>query len=120
MFWILSGTILIILLLLAFSKTAGERVMERQDGTDGNEEARGWRVGHSGRDSMYYEEFREGGWERIVIDGEMLMGPAHHVIYFDSPEQWESYPGWARARREEIIGRIKSEFAPPDYEYHGG
>lgn len=80
----------------------------------------GWRVGHSGRDMMYYEEARDDRWERIEISGEMLMGPAHHVIYFDSPEAWEKrVPDWARRRRDEIIARIKSAFRPPDYEYHG-
>ncbi len=79
-----------------------------------------WRVGHSGRDMMYYEEARDGRWERIEISGEMLMGPAHHVIYFDSPAEWEKrVPEWARGRRSEIIARIRSAFRPPDYEYHG-
>ena len=79
--------------------------------------ARGWRVGHRGRDEMYYEELREGRWERIPISGEMLMGRAHHVIYFASPREWLAYPDWARHRRAEIIARVKSEFRPPDYEY---
>jgi len=79
----------------------------------------GWRVGHLGRDAMYYEEFLGGSWQRIEISGEMLMGCAHHVIYFDSPEKWQTYPSWARQRRDEIIGRIKSEFAEPDYAYDG-
>lgn len=82
-------------------------------------EQRGWRVGHQGRDRMYYEELRDGAWERLDIDGEMLMGRAHHVIYFASPEQWLRYPVWARARRDEIIARITSEFREPDYEYDG-
>lgn len=68
---------------------------------------------------MYYEELRGGAWERLDIDGEMLMGRAHHVIYFASPEQWLRYPVWARARRDEIIARITSEFREPDYEYDG-
>jgi hypothetical protein len=80
---------------------------------------RGWRVGHQGRDQMYYEELRDGSWERIDIDGEMLMGPAHHVIYFAAPERWRAYPAWARERRDEIIARITSEFREPDYEYSG-
>jgi hypothetical protein len=80
---------------------------------------RGWRVGHQGRDRMYYEELRDGAWERLAIDGEMLMGRAHHVIYFASPEQWLRYPAWARDRRNEIIARITSEFREPDYEYYG-
>ena len=79
-----------------------------------------WRVGHTGRDCMYYEEFRKGRWERLEIPGEMLMGPAHHVIYFATPDEWEQrYPEWARDRRGEIIERIKSVFRPPEYEYHG-
>jgi hypothetical protein len=81
---------------------------------------RGWRVGHRGRDGMYYEEPQGGTWQRIDIDGEMLTGRAHHVIYFASPEAWQRYPEWARDRRDEIIARIKSEFRPPDYEYGDG
>ena len=79
-----------------------------------------WRVGHSGRDSMYYEEFIAGEWKRITIDGEMLMGRAHHVIYFANGERWQDYPEWARDRRTEIIGRIKARFRKPEYEYEGG
>ncbi len=78
---------------------------------------RHWRVGHHGRDMMYYEENISGTWQRIDIDGEMLMGRAHHVIYFASAERWQSYPEWARDRRAEIIARIKGEFREPDYEY---
>lgn len=80
---------------------------------------RGWRVGHQGRDEMFYEEWHEGSWRRIRISGELLTGHAHHAIYFEPPERWLNYPDWARHRREEIIARIKSEFRPPDYEYHG-
>jgi hypothetical protein len=68
---------------------------------------------------MYYEELRDGVWERIHVDGEMLMGRAHHAIYFAAPERWLEYPQWARTRRDEIVARITSEFREPDYEYHG-
>ena len=78
-----------------------------------------WRVGHRGRDHVYYEERHQGEWKRIEIEGEMLMGRAHHVIYFTSPERWRGYPAWARDRRDEIVGRIKSVMRPPDYEYWG-
>lgn len=78
---------------------------------------RGWRVGHRGRDEMYYEEMVNGRWERILIDGEMLCGKAHHVIYFPSHEQWATLPEWTRERQSEIIARIKQAFAPPGYEY---
>jgi hypothetical protein len=83
------------------------------------EEQRGWRVGHRGRDQMYYEELHQGVWERMEIDGEMLTGRAHHVIYFATPERWREYAPWARDRRAEITARITSEFREPDYEYHG-
>ena len=83
------------------------------------EKRRGWRVGHQGRDQMFYEALRDGSWERLEIDGEMLMGTAHHVIYFKTPAQWQAYPPWARTRRDEIVARITSEFRPPDYEYDG-
>lgn len=86
---------------------------------DDSGQTRRWRVGHSGRDQMYYEELRDGEWERLAIDGEMLTGRAHHVIYFASPERWLRYPSWAHGRRDEIIARITSEFREPDYEYYG-
>ena len=69
---------------------------------------------------MFYEELHDGAWRRIEIDGEMLMGRAHHVIYFASPERWASYPEWARHRRDEIVARVKSELRAPDYEYGDG
>lgn len=78
-----------------------------------------WRVGHAGRDFMYYEEKVNGTWQHIDLEGSLVMGRAHHTIYFDSPERWQSYPDWARNRRDEIIARIKSEFREPDYEYQG-
>jgi hypothetical protein len=78
-----------------------------------------WRVGHQGRDRMYYEELRDGVWQRLDVDGELLLGRAHHLIFFASPADWQRYPAWARDRRDEIIGRIKSVFHEPDYEYHG-
>lgn len=82
---------------------------------------RDWRVGHRGRDQMFYEERDGFSWRRIEIDGEMLMSEAHHVIYFATSVQWlAKYPAWAQGRRDEIIARIKSEFRPPDYEYFEG
>src|SRR5262245_722686 len=89
--------------------------MTRAEGSERNQ----WRVGHKGRDSMYYEETCEGGWRRLDIDGEMLTGRAHHVIYFGSRAKWDQGPEWARGRREEIITRIKSAFPIPDYQYQG-
>jgi hypothetical protein len=68
---------------------------------------------------VYYEELRDSTWRRLAIDGEMLTGRAHHVIYFGSRAAWNAMPEWARGRRDEIIARVKSVFAIPDYEYEG-
>ena len=82
--------------------------------------ARRWRVGHQGRDGMYYEEEVGSEWRRIPIDGELLTGRAHHAVYLASPEQWRQYPEWAHDRRDEIVARIRSQFRPPDYDYGDG
>lgn len=76
-----------------------------------------WRVGHQGRDGMYYEEEIGKQWRRIAIDGELLTGRAHHAVYLASPQRWREYPEWARDRRDEIVARIRSQFRPPDYDY---
>jgi hypothetical protein len=122
---------LVALVILLLPKTGSEFALQRKQGmptgtpsqANANDhhrdKERGWRVGHQGRDVMFYEELRDGTWMRIPIEGEMLMGQAHHVIYFASPQRWLKYPEWAHHRREEIIARIKSEFRPPDYLYEG-
>ena len=81
--------------------------------------SRDWRLGHQGRDRMYYEEWRDGAWQRLDIEGEMLMGEAHHAVYLAAPDRWQHYPDWARERREEIVARIRSEFREPEYVYGG-
>ena len=108
------------LLLLLFSRgIRSELGISTRTGLADLGGSKKWRVGHHGRDTMYYEEEIGGEWQRIDISGEMLTGKAHHVIYFHSPERWQSYPEWARHRRTEIISRIKSEFREPEYEYCG-
>jgi hypothetical protein len=102
---------------LEFVATSSPRVAAAPTTSAPVREARDWRVGHIGRDRMYYEEWRDGAWHRLEIEGEMLTGRAHHAVYFASPERWLGYPGWARHRRDEIIARIKSELREPDYEY---
>jgi hypothetical protein len=101
--------IVVALLKVKFSKprTTGSGTAKPAD------VGKGWRVGHMGRDQMFYEEFRNGAWHRIEISGEMLTGRAHHVIYFGAIR----FPEWAVAHRGEIITRIKSEFRLPDHEY---
>lgn len=104
------------LLLLSAGLILG--VLETRINNRKKENGRGWRVGHVGRDQMYYEEIISGHWERIIIDGELLVGRAHHVIFFRSEKNWQLYPEWARNRREEIISRIQNEFREPEYLYH--
>jgi hypothetical protein len=79
--------------------------------------ARDWRVGHSGRDALYYEERHEGVWRRLPLDGEA--GRPHHAIYFGSKVDWAKQPEWARDRRDEILARIKQAFPITEYAYEG-
>lgn len=79
--------------------------------------APGWRVGREGRDGMWYEERHDGVWQRIEVQGEMLMGRAHHVIYFDSIERWRQHPAWARERRDD---HLRSDFARNACDSHLG
>ena len=84
------------------------------------ERKRGWRVGHEGRDSMYYEEADSGGvWRRLELGGEMIVvGKAHHAIYLPGEGKWRrESPDWAKERREEIVERIRGELRPPGYLY---
>jgi len=110
--WSYSPTLVLsvlgVLILIGFAEGLSIRHRNQQ---------RGWRVGHIGRDEMFYEEMIGGKWERILISGETCCGDAHHVIYFPSEEQWESMPEWTRGRQLEIVSRIKKEFKPPGYEY---
>lgn len=107
------------LAVVALAAVALLGLVRRRDELGGRRRgaAAGWRVGHRGRDMMYYEEWRDGAWQRLEISGEMLAGRAHHAIYFDAPQRWNAYPAWARHRRDEIIARITSELRPPDYVY---
>jgi hypothetical protein len=99
---------------------AGQPTQAQQPSNAPATKARQWRTGHRGRDQMYYEELHGDTWLQLQIDGEMLMGRPHHVIYFASAENWLRYPEWARHRRDEIMGRIKLSFREPDYEYAEG
>ncbi|WP_395740584.1 hypothetical protein [Prosthecobacter sp.] len=78
-----------------------------------------WQAGHIGLHGIWYEEWLGGKWQRLEIDGEMLVGQPHHVIYFGDENAWKQKPAWAQHRRDEIIDRIKSKFRIPDYEYDG-
>lgn len=77
-----------------------------------------WRVGHEGKDDLYYEEWIDGGWKRLLVSGELSLGPTHHLVFVDSESSWQQYkPAWARDRRAEIIARIKRSCPEPRYEY---
>ena len=84
-----------------------------------SERKRGWRVGHRGRDSFFYDEIVEGKWERILIDGQMPFSSCEvqHVVWFPSEAEWSKFPAWTVGRRDLILQRMKQELAPPSYQY---
>lgn len=73
------------------------------------EENRGWRINYAPGACLYQEKVN-GAWEQIEL---RLESPGWHgsslVVLIPSVDQWQRYPAWARARRDEIIGRVKSE-----------
>ena len=80
---------------------------------------RGWAARHVGRDTFEYCEMVDGELCRISIDGEMMAGesPAH-VVYVLTEREWlESMPSWAKQKRSQIIGNLKSLFREPEYCY---
>ncbi|WP_395752589.1 hypothetical protein [Prosthecobacter sp.] len=79
----------------------------------------GWRASPVDRHHLCYEEYRDGQWQRLEIEGEMLAGPPFFIIHFSSIEAWKRHPAWAHHRRDEIIDRIKSRFPPPAHDYEG-
>ena len=72
-----------------------------------------WRVGHQGRDMMHYEERHAGGWQRIKIDGEMLTGRAHHVIYFASANAGRVIPSGRAIVATKSLAASRASFARP-------
>lgn len=79
---------------------------------------RTWRCGHQGKDLLYYEEWGDGQWRRLVIDGELLAArDPHHLVFLPSETDWQRLPDWARGRRAEILQRVRQGLGP-GYEFH--
>lgn len=74
---------------------------------------RGWRLRFSNPDGISYEELHDGKWVGITF--RELGDHRESIRYFDirSEERWSEYPLWARTRRDEILGRLKSELSRP-------
>lgn len=80
-----------IVALLVFGFINSRRIRRR-------DEERGWRVGRQGRDQLLYDKLREGKWERIDVDGAILEGTPHHVIYLSSTV----FPLWGKSARKRL------------------
>ncbi|MEM6718530.1 MAG: hypothetical protein AAF611_04355 [Bacteroidota bacterium] len=80
------------------------------------ENKRGWRAQPIGRDSILYQQKIKNEWKEIQIEGEMLVGDIHKIIYFKTEQDWAAYPEWAQ-NRTEIIQRIKIDYPPHSTEY---
>lgn len=79
---------------------------------------RGFWVTREGRDSIVYEERREGTTQRLTIDGELMTYGHPFVIYVPDEEQWnKEMPEWALGRRVEILQNIKRALGTKNYEY---
>jgi hypothetical protein len=79
----------------------------------------GWNIRHDGLHVIRYSELLGSKVEEIVIDGEMVHGTPHHVLYVPAAPEWDQrYPDWARGRRDEIVRRIRSKCPDSEYSYH--
>ncbi len=78
---------------------------------------RGWRVRGAGRDSILYEEWREGGWRGIEFYAELQTSAPARVIYLPPPAGWTRLPAWTHGRREEILARLQSRYPEPRFAY---
>ncbi len=81
---------------------------------------KGYRSGHRGRDEVFYQELFAGATRELVIPGEMTVG-GPHLVYVPSDREWyEQMPEWARARKVEILSRMKEELGARDHEFVEG
>jgi hypothetical protein len=79
----------------------------------------GWNVRLSGLHALSYCEVVDSKAEEVVIDGELLVGKPHHVLYIYGASEWDRrYPEWARGRRDEILQRIRSKCPDSGYSFH--
>jgi hypothetical protein len=79
----------------------------------------GWNVRHDGLHVLRYSQVVGSKVEEIVIDGAIMPGTPHHVLYVPAAPEWDQrYPEWARGRRDEIVRRIRSECPDSEYSYH--
>lgn len=66
---------------------------------------------------VIYEEFHDGGIEKINIKGFFDRGP--YTIYIPVDEIWqETMPEWAKWRKNEIVEKMKMFLPPKKYEYY--
>ena len=78
--------------------------------------SRGFRVRGISRDLVAYEELRDGGLQRLVVDGTLLVDGSR-VVYVPSEKTWTlEAPEWARERREEILARISTDIGRVEIE----
>jgi hypothetical protein len=79
------------------------------------EERRGWRLRCISAGSWIYEEKKGDAWSGFLMEEQTdYREPPHHMRVM-SAARWSEYPEWMQGRRDEILGRIRSELKEPRY-----
>jgi hypothetical protein len=79
------------------------------------EAKRGWRIKARPAGAFAYEEQRDGSCVGFTMDEITdYREPPHHLQIMCST-RWTEYPEWTHGRRNQILGRIRSELKEPDY-----
>lgn len=76
---------------------------------------RGWKIKNHGEGKLQYSELDQNKtWRTLMFEIDRYSsGVPRHTLIVDS--NWETYPNWAKSRREEILNRIKSVLKEPEY-----
>jgi hypothetical protein len=82
-------------------------------------EMRGWRLRPVEPRRWAYEEKRGNAWVGIPFQELGRRQGPPFVVVAPSTVTWRTYPGWARQRRMEILGRVRSELSIRRYVIEG-
>jgi hypothetical protein len=84
-----------------------------------NRERQGWRIRRVVSGRWTYEERVDGVWMGVPFGEIVDFREPPYVIVAASADTWRTFPKWARERRMEIIGRVRSELQGRGYVIEG-
>jgi hypothetical protein len=80
-----------------------------------HDERLGWRLRLVVSGRWVYEEKKDNAWVGIPFEEIPDFREPPYVIVAPSEDTWRTFPSWATDRRNEIIGRVRSELESRNY-----